>query len=127
MGIKKCKRCKQIFSPVGGAKICPQCKQEEEKYKTVKDYLWDHPGAKIDEISAEIGVSEELITKFVKEGRFVQLDGVNLKVSCERCGQEISQGRFCDDCSRELQSGFSSSSKKKQGKSNKDLMFTRDD
>ncbi|AGB42153.1 flagellar operon protein TIGR03826 [Halobacteroides halobius DSM 5150] len=132
MGIKKCKRCKRVFSPVGREKICPRCKQDEERdFEKVKNYLWDHPGANVEEISEETEVAEDLITKFIKEGRFAQLDGVDLSVECERCGAPIKNGRFCEDCSQKLQQGFKGNQKpkkkkKENNKGKQDRMFTRD-
>ncbi len=60
--------------------------------KKVKDYLWDNPGASIDEVHEETGVDREIIIKFVKEDRLIA-DGidVDLLISCERCGREIKK------------------------------------
>ena len=120
--IKKCKQCKELFSPSRNEKICPKCRQgEEEKYKLLKDYLWDHPGATVSELHRETGVEKKLIRKFVKEGRFVQIDGINLSVDCERCGTSIPSGRFCEDCKGDLRKDFESAkNKSKQKKKDKD-------
>ncbi len=132
MELKKCKECKQVFSPVGNEKKCPDCREkEEEKYRIVKDYLWDNPGATVKKISEETEVSEELITKFVREGRFVQIDGVDLKVECERCGKKIDSGRFCEECQEELEAGLKGrerrkKSKKKKRRAEKEKMYTHD-
>ncbi|PRX32573.1 flagellar operon protein (TIGR03826 family) [Orenia metallireducens] len=107
MGIKKCKRCKKIFAPVAGAKICPKCLQEEEdQFVIVKDYLWDYPGSTIAQLHEETGVDEKIIRKFAKEGRFLQINGVEITIDCERCGAPIKSGRFCQSCSDKLRSGI---------------------
>ncbi len=107
MGLKKCKKCKKIFAPTMNSKVCPACIQkEEEQYKIVKDYLWDHPGATILQIHEATGISEKLIQKFVREGRFLQINGVDLMVECERCGKKISSGRFCTECRNKLKDGI---------------------
>ena len=128
MEVKKCKECGQIFSPVGREKKCPQCReQEEDKYKVVKDYLWECPGASVKEISEETGVEEDLIIRFVREGRFIQIDGVDLEIECDRCVKKITSGRFCEDCAEELESGLKGG---KKGKKDDDIkkkgkMYTR--
>ncbi|GAB6100033.1 membrane protein [Halanaerocella petrolearia] len=130
MDIKKCKRCKKVFSPVGGAKICPRCKQkEEEDFEDVKEYLWDYPDANLEQITEDTGVDREIIRKFIREGRLLSLDGVNLKVECQRCGTEIDSGKYCEECSGELQQGLKSNkNKQKEKKKNKSnhRMFSRD-
>ena len=119
--IKKCRQCKELFSPSRKEKICPKCKQgEHEKFKIVKDYLWEHPGSNVEELHRETGVEKELIRKFVKEGRFVEVKGVSLSVDCEKCGKSIPSGRFCESCKNNLRKGFESAKKKSSKKKNKD-------
>ncbi|TDX58893.1 flagellar protein [Orenia marismortui] len=131
MGIQKCKRCKKVFAAVQGAKICPNClREEEDQFVLVKDYLWEHPGATIKELHEATEVEERIIKKFVKEGRFLQINGVDITVECERCGTAIRSGRFCEDCSQKLQNGISKvkkvSDSKEELKEDKDRMFLGD-
>ncbi|SDL67499.1 hypothetical protein [Halarsenatibacter silvermanii] len=135
MNIKNCKSCGNIFAPDAGEKFCPDCMGErEEKYKKVKDFLWDNPNATVDRVNEETGVEKDLIIEFVKEGRLeadeVVVDGL---LECERCGVSISSGRYCSSCKQELAQGLSgddsSDKKKKQEKkkrSDSKEMHTKD-
>ena len=129
MDLKKCTNCDQIFAAAKGQKICPDCLAEEEaKFQRVKDYLWDHPGATIPQVSDDTDVGEAIIKKFVREGRLIELQGSNIKVDCENCGKPISQGRFCDECSNKIATDIqkTKSKSKKKKRNRQDKMFTRD-
>jgi len=116
MELKNCKECGKLFSPVAGEKRCHVCREDEDvMYQKVKDYLWDNPGASIDEVHEETEVDREIIIKFVKEDRLIA-DGidVDLLISCERCGREIEKGRYCNSCKNELVDGLSKGIAKKK-------------
>ena len=133
MKLKNCVKCGKLFSPQTGEKVCPVCKKEEENdFEKVKEYLWDNPNAKIQEVHEETGVEKDTIMKFVKDDRLVA-EGINVdwKHECERCGKPISHGRFCASCQNELVDGFSGDSKKKDKKKKKkhnksERMYTSD-
>ena len=130
MDLKKCSNCNQLFAASAGQRICPDClDEEEEKFQIVKDYLWDHPGVTVTQISEATGVGEPIIEKFVREGRFIEIQGSNLKIECQRCGAPISKGKFCNECSNKLASDIQNSKNKKRrsNRSNQDKMFTRDE
>lgn len=89
---------------MGGSPICPACKQlDEEDFKRVKEYLYDNPGATLNQVSVELDISVEKIKRFLKDGRLEILaeDG-NLFLECEGCGKSIKSGRLCSDCERNL-------------------------
>lgn len=110
MDLRNCPKCGKLFAYNGSNKLCPVCRDtEEEKYQKVKDYLWDHPHATIEQVHEETGVERELIIKFVRDGRLIS-EGLDLDfmIDCERCGTPIVSGRFCAKCQKELISGFNS-------------------
>ena len=133
MELKNCKECGKLFSPSAGEDHCHVCRDDEEiDYQKVKDYLWDNPGASIDEVHEETGVEKETIIQFVKEGRLIS-DGIDASflVQCERCGKEIEKGRYCSTCKNELVDGLTKGIAKKnkeQKKSQKSdqKMYTSD-
>jgi len=108
--VRNCRKCGKIYNHIGGAPICPQCRElEEEDFKRVKEYLYENPGASITQVSTELDVSIELIRRFLKEGRLeIANDEGNLILECENCGKSIKSGRFCPECERNLASGFRS-------------------
>jgi flagellar operon protein (TIGR03826 family) len=108
--VRNCRKCGKIYTYMGGAPICPACKQsEEEDFKNIKDYLYRNPGSSITQISAELDISVEKIKRFLKDGRLeIAGEDGNMILECENCGKSIKSGRFCDDCERNLASGFKS-------------------
>ncbi|ACL70466.1 TIGR03826 family flagellar region protein [Halothermothrix orenii] len=127
MNLKNCPKCGKLFAVQGSEKICPVCKKEEEDdFQKVKEYLWDNPGATIEEVHEETGVERETIIKFVKEDRLIA-EGLDLEIllECERCGDPITHGRFCEKCQQELVEGLSPTPRKKK-KPRKKTKRTRD-
>jgi len=106
--VRNCRKCGKLFNYIGGAPICPRCKElEEEDFKRIKEYLYENPGASLTQVSTELDVSVELIRRFLKEGRLeITNENGNLVLECENCGKSIKSGRFCAECERELASGF---------------------
>ncbi|HAR64500.1 MAG: hypothetical protein DKM50_10165 [Candidatus Margulisiibacteriota bacterium] len=100
LGIKNCSTCGRVFS--GPGDICIECKKAEEKsFEVVYKYLRDYPKATLSEVAAITEVSEELISKFVREGR---IKAVNLPItgSCIACGKSIDKGHYCVSCISKL-------------------------
>ncbi len=133
MDIRNCPHCGKLFAFDGKNKLCPVCRNsEEDDYQKVKDFLWDHPNASIEEVHIATEVERELIIKFVRDGRLVA-EGIDFDfmIECERCGQPIMSGRFCAKCQQDLIDGFSSSNSKKEknekkDKKTSDKMYTAD-
>lgn len=105
MNIRNCSKCGKIYAYDGTSKLCPKCrKEEEEEFKRVKEYIYDHPEANIQLVSEETGVPVKKILRYLREGRLQLKDEHNnLILACERCGKPIKTGRFCDMCVAELQ------------------------
>ena len=103
MEARNCVRCKRLFQYVGGPPICPICKEkEEETFKVVKDYIYEHREANMVQVSNDTGVPAKIIEKFIRDGRLIITDDSPIFLQCEKCGADIKTGRFCDECSRSL-------------------------
>ncbi|HOQ75630.1 MAG TPA: flagellar operon protein YvyF [Thermoclostridium sp.] len=101
--IRNCKRCRKIFTYITGPQLCEVCKkQEEEEYEKVRKFLREYPGATIQEVSQATEVSQQLIYKFLKEGRLEVATDSPIALLCENCGVRITSGRFCVNCSKRL-------------------------
>ncbi|WP_427338124.1 TIGR03826 family flagellar region protein [Caloranaerobacter sp. DY30410] len=111
MNIRNCSKCGKIYVYDGINKLCPKCrKEEEEEFRKVKEYIYDHPDANIQIVSEETGVPVKKILRYLREGRLELKDEHNnLILACERCGKPIKTGRFCDKCVVELQRELKSS------------------
>lgn len=108
MDLRNCIKCGRVFS-YKGSEACSRCgENEEESFKKVKEYLYDNPGATVQEVSDETEVSEKLILKFLRDNRIEIRDEHNCFLDCERCGVSIKSGRFCDECAAELKKEFQS-------------------
>lgn len=126
--IRNCKQCGKMFQYTGITKICAKCaREDDELFKIVKEYVYDHPGCTITEVSEETEVNEDRILRYLRQGKLeITGEGGSLVLDCERCGVAIRTGRFCDPCAHEieteLKSGFSKSADKQRPAGNR--MFT---
>lgn len=108
--VRNCRRCGKVYNYIGGQPICLDCKQEDEMmFRKVKEYLYDNPRASISQVSNELGISVSRIKAYLKEGRLEIIgSGSNMILECENCGKAISTGRFCIECSKEIEKDFKS-------------------
>lgn len=106
MDIRNCKRCGNIYNYSGNS-VCNHCAQEEqEDFDKVRDYLFEHPNSPASEINQETKVELKTISRFLKEGRLKMEGGSDSSLTCEKCGETIPSGRFCEKCLQEMQSEF---------------------
>lgn len=122
--LKNCKKCGRMFSSENGQLFCSKCRtNDEEDFKIVREYIYDHPDSTVHDVHEATEVSEEKILKFLRQGRLM-LKGEGVGLECERCGKGISSGRFCDKCAHELKNGFKDAfaqDSKKTSQSNKSV------
>lgn len=106
MSLTNCKKCGRAFG-ADGNEYCTRCRVDpEEAFKKVKEYLYDHPGASVNEVHEETGVSERLILQFLRDDRIEIRESENTFLDCERCGTSITSGRYCDECAGAIKKGF---------------------
>src|SRR5947209_944677 len=118
MAIANCARCARMYQKAPGIKLCPICIREEEAaFQTVRDYLYDHPGADIVTVSADTGVDQAVIVRFIKAGRLSTLEEVtnNLSIDCKRCGRKIGAGTYCGPCIEAMSSALKNSARELGG------------
>lgn len=98
MDLANCPRCGKLFAR-HFRDVCPDClKRLEKEYEACVDYLRDHKGATINELSEETEVTIKQITRFIREGRISLVGAPNLSYPCEVCGILIRDGNMCDSC-----------------------------
>lgn len=108
--LRNCRKCGKLFNYMGGMPICITCKNEDETdFKRIKKYLYENPGASISQVSSDLDITVEKIKRFLREGRLevVGDDGIPI-LHCEKCGEPIKTGRFCDECSKDMSKELSS-------------------
>lgn len=97
-----CKRCGKLYLRMRD--FCDDCYQkQEDDFLKVAEYLRDHPGIIIQELSEETQVSILQIRQFILEGRILVGNFPNLSYPCENCGTMIRTGKTCDICNDTLQ------------------------
>lgn len=103
MEVRNCRDCGKLFNYIGGTPLCPACmKKLDEKYAKVKEYIYDNPGASINEVSEVNEVSVNQIKKWVREEKLSFTEDSPVGLACEGCGKMIKTGRFCKECKNRM-------------------------
>ena len=93
INIRNCSRCKRIFVPVSGEKICPDCRAEELKLEDhVKGYVRDHPGITVNQLIEGSGAPSKLVWRMIMQGQFENSGLRDAKYPCGNCGKLITRG-----------------------------------
>lgn len=107
MDVRNCKNCGRIYNHISGPNLCPSCAAVlEEKFDQVKEYIYDHPGAGMQEVSEVFDVSIAQIKQWIREERLAFAEDSLIGLECEGCGVTIKTGRFCQECKDRLARGF---------------------
>jgi flagellar operon protein (TIGR03826 family) len=103
MDVRNCKDCGKLFNYLNGPALCPTCmKKLDDKFTVVKEYIYNHPGAGIQEVSEENEVSIPQIKQWIREERLAFAEDSMVGIECENCGTTIRTGRFCQSCKDKL-------------------------
>ncbi len=95
-----CNTCKGVMVYKGlGEYQCEDCGEfEYDDYGKVRNYLDEHRGANVAEISDATGVSHKAIRDMIKDNRFEVINNAGGYIRCEMCGVNINSGRLCSKC-----------------------------
>ena len=117
MEVRTCKNCGRIYNYIGRiTPVCPICMKElEEKFEACRKYIKDNPGANIQKVADETGVSMKMIKQWVREERLTFAEGTLVGIECEGCGKNILTGRFCPQCKTQLTNRLNSVIKPEHG------------
>lgn len=92
-----CPKCGKLFLRI--TVLCAACYQkQEEDYLKAADYLRDHSGGTIQELSDATEVSIAQIRQFILAERILVSQFPNLSYPCETCGSMIRTGKTCSNC-----------------------------
>lgn len=107
MEVRNCRGCGKLFNYIGGVPLCATCAAAlEAKFEKVKEYVYDHPGAGMQEVSDEMDVSIPQIKQWIREERLAFAESSMIGLDCEGCGTSIRTGRFCKACKDRLARGL---------------------
>lgn len=100
--LRNCSQCHRVFSHPT-QRLCPSCFQAHQKlFESVKEYLRDHPRAKVAEVAEATGATLEQIYEYIRQGRLSVIP-VDIELTCEICDSPITQGRICAKCGQDLE------------------------
>ena len=112
MGFKQCEFCRRPHKDMGKG-VCAECLlQLDEDFIEIREYLYEHENAGIEEVSEATGVSRKSIFYLLKEERLLvgeeseQASGI---LKCESCKKPIRSGRMCVFCKKEVISALNES------------------
>ena len=111
MEIKQCDFCRAPFQTLG-SKICGDCHTKiDEDFIKIREYLYDHDRANVEEVAEATGVSRKSIMYLLKEERLLvgEDDGAGSILKCEICKKPINTGRMCVACKKEVFSAMQES------------------
>ena len=103
LNIRNCARCKRIFAPVSGEKICPDCRAEDaEIEERVKAYVRDNPGLTVDQLIEGSGAPAKLVWRMIQQGLFENSGLKGAEYPCANCGKLITKDIYCSECASRL-------------------------
>ena len=109
MNIRNCKNCGKMFNYVTGPVICPNCREAvEAKFQEVKEYIREHKGVGIAEVSEACSVDPAQIRQWLRDDRLEVTEDSALMLNCEACGAPIRSGKYCDRCRTNMTNSFNS-------------------
>lgn len=113
MDVRNCRKCGRIYNYVVGQNICPICRDKlEDQFKQVKEYIQNNKSCSVAEVIEACGVDRNQIQQWIREERLEFNGGIG--TSCEKCGANISKGRFCEKCKLDMANTFSEVSGSRQ-------------
>lgn len=107
MNVRNCRGCGRIFNYVAGPFMCQICREKlEEKFQVVKEYIREHPGVTIPEVSETCEVEQSQIRQWLREERLELSEDSPIFLNCEGCGVTIRCGKYCDKCKMNMTRDF---------------------
>ena len=107
MEVRNCRGCGRIFNYVAGPHLCQICREKMEvKFQEVKEYIREHKGVGMREVSEACDVEMSQIQQWLREERLEVTEDSAIFITCEACGASIRSGRYCDECRYAMKSGF---------------------
>jgi hypothetical protein len=90
------------FSQLGDEEVCPTCARDgESRFRRIKEYLYDHPGASATELVQALGVTMRQIQHYLREDRLSVVGDGYSGLTCDLCGKSIKSGRYCEHCEKD--------------------------
>lgn len=110
-----CTICGKVFEADKITKLCYTCRQSDRHlFGMIRDFLYDNPGASINEVVDFTGVTSSVVLKYLREGR-LQTVGKMKVLNCDDCGVPIDYGNRCEACEQKNTHRFKSAGNVQHG------------
>ena len=110
--MRNCSECGKVFVALNNSKICIDCREkEEEVVREIISFVRDHPKTTVPVIVKELGVHDSLVRRLIREGRLFSASH-DLGYPCDKCGEPIQNGKYCDKCTKEMTDSLQAQSAK---------------
>lgn len=101
----KCEKCGETqikYKGIGeyACEICGFLMYDD--YGKVRNYIEENPGATINDVSINVGVSKEKIRRLLREDRIQIAPDSPTFLRCDICGTDIRSGKYCVKCAQEM-------------------------
>ncbi len=115
MDVRNCRNCGRLFNYLSGVPLCPHCVRVlDDKFQKVKNYIYEHRDAGIQEVADENDVSVQQLRQWVREEKLQFSEASQVGLACESCGTMIRSGRYCKKCKEKLSNNLNSAYQKPQ-------------
>jgi flagellar operon protein (TIGR03826 family) len=96
--VQNCPNCGNIFRKSTWP-ICQDCKNEmENELSKCTDFIRRNRQTTMTQLIEQTGVTEENITKYIRDGKINIIDVPNLSYPCDLCESPIRKGNLCYNC-----------------------------
>jgi flagellar operon protein (TIGR03826 family) len=96
--VQNCPNCNNIFRKTTWP-ICQDCKNEmENELSKCTEFIRRNRQTTTSQLVEHTGVSEQNITKYIREGKINISDVPNLSYPCDLCEANIRNGNLCHNC-----------------------------
>jgi flagellar operon protein (TIGR03826 family) len=104
--LSNCPNCNALFVKTEINDVCRDCyKEEEALFQKVYEFIRkkENRTATMQEVEDGTGVEQELISKWIRNGKLKVAGMQNLGYKCEKCGTLIKLGKLCEPCKKGIQ------------------------
>src|ERR1700730_5316363 len=100
--VMNCPNCGNIFRKTTWS-ICQDCKSEmEDELSKCTEYIRRNRHTIMIQLSEKTGISEQRITKYIRDSKIHIGDFPNLYYGCDLCQGNIRKGNLCINCRKKI-------------------------
>lgn len=102
--VQNCPNCGNIFRKTTWS-VCQECKNEiENELSKCMEFIRRNRQTTMEQLVDHTGITEQNITKYIRDGKINISDIPNLSYPCDLCQGPIHKGNLCYNCRVKLNS-----------------------